>query len=146
MYERLTIKESAKLNCEHCSREKKEVCSHTDCINMMYERLYQLENKMEEDHYDPGNKMKIMTNRDWLNSLSNEEFAQVFFSYNPPISKIFSIFKYFGHHTDPKRAFRQWLTQEYKEDCCIYEYFKTGNIPEQWISPSVGCLGHKEEK
>ena len=140
MYERLTNKESAKLNCEHCSREKKEVCAHTDCINMMYERLYQLENKMEEDHYDPGNKMKIITNRDWLNSLSNEEFAQVFFVYNPPI------FKYFSSHTDSKSAFRQWLAQEYKEDCCIYEYFKTGNIPDQWMSPSVGCLGQKEEK
>lgn len=140
MYERLTIKESAKLNCGHCSREKKEVCSHTDCINMMYERLYQLENKMEEDHYDPGNKMKIITNRDWLNSLSNEEFVQVFFVYNPPI------FKYFSSHTDSKSAFKQWLAQEYKEDCCIYEYFKTCNIPDQWMSPSVGCLGHKEEK
>lgn len=140
MYERLTIKESAKLNCEHCSREKKEVCAHTDCINMMYERLYQLENKMEEDHYDPGNKMKIMTNRDWLNSLSNAEFGKVFFGYNPPI------FKYFSSHTDPKSAFGQWLAQEYKEDCCVYEYFKTGNIPDQWMSPSVGCLGHKEEK
>lgn len=139
MYERLTIKESAKLNCGHCRREKK-ACAHTDCINMMYERLYQLENKMEEDHYDPGNKMKIMTNRDWLNSLSNAEFAQVFFVYNPPI------FKYFSSHTDPKSAFRQWLAQEYKEDCCVYEYFKTGNIPDQWMSPSVGCLGHKEEK
>lgn len=139
MYERLTIKESAKLNCEHCSREKK-TCTHTDCINMMYERLYQLENKMEEDHYNPGNKMEIQTNRDWLNSLSNAEFVQVFFVYNPPI------FKYFSSNTDSKSAFKQWLDKEYKEDCCVYEYFKTGNIPEQWISPSVGCLGHKEEK
>ena len=139
MYERLTIKDSIKLNCEHCSREKK-VCAHTDCVNMMYERLYRLENKMEEDHYDPCHKMEIITNRDWLNSLSNAEFVQVFFVYNPPI------FKYFSSHTDSKSAFKQWLDQEYKEGCCVYEYFKTGNIPEQWISPSVGCLGHKEEK
>lgn len=139
MYERLTIKESAKLNCEHC-RRKKKACAHTDCVNMMYERLYQLENKMEEDHYNPGNKMEIQTNRDWLNSLSNVELVQIFFGYNPPI------FKYFSSHTDSKSAFKQWLDQEYKEDCCVYEYFKTGNIPEQWISPSVGCLGHKEEK
>lgn len=138
MYERLTIKESAKLNCEHCRREKK-MCIYTDYINMTYERLYQLENKMEEDGYDPYIG-KVKTNRDWLNSLSNVEFAQVFFGYNPPI------FKYFSSHTDPKSAFRQWLAQEYKEDCCVYEYFKTGNIPDQWISPSVGCLGHKEEK
>ena len=139
MYERLTIKDSIKLNCEHCSREKK-VCAHTDCVNMMYERLYQLENKMEEDHYNPGNKMEIQTNRDWLNSLSDVEFAWVFFSFNPPI------YEYFSSHTDSKNAFRQWLAQEYQPGSHTYEYFKTGVIPTQWISPSVGCLGHKEEK
>lgn len=138
MYERLTNKGSGKLNCDHCSREKK-LCNHTDCINMMYERLYQIENKMEEDNYDPCIN-KIKTNCDWLRSLSDAEFAQVFFSYNPPI------FMYFNSHTDPKSAFRQWLTQDYQPDGCVYEYFKTGEIPNQWISPSIGCLGHKNKK
>lgn len=131
MYERLTIRESGKLDCEHCVREKK-VCSATDCTNIMYNRLYELENKMED------NKPEIETNRDWINSLSDVEFAWVFFSFNPPI------YEYFSSHTDSKNAFRQWLAQEYQPDSRTYEYFKTGVIPTQWISPSVGHLGHKE--
>ena len=81
-----------------------------------------------------------MTNRDWLNSLTNAEFAGVFFTYDAPI------YRYFGSCTDSKSAFKQWLDQEYNEGDVVYDYFTTGVIPTQWISPSVGRLGRKKNK
>lgn len=81
-----------------------------------------------------------MTNRDWLNSLTNAELAGVFFTYDAPI------YRYFGSHTDSKSAFEQWLNQEYNEGGVVYNYFLTGEIPTQWISPSVGCLERKKNK